>query len=97
MNLNESFAPDAAVLNTTFSWILILPECSNAVFLMAGIYGMFHGIEISHPLYAVLFLSLWVPFLATAAELAAFCFVSSETFMKLCSAVGGVAIQGSIQ
>ncbi len=37
---------------------VILPDFANLLFLLTGIHGMNQGIEIGHPVYAVLFTNL---------------------------------------
>ncbi len=34
----------------------VIPEYVNLAFLTIGLYGMYQGIEIVHPLYAILYL-----------------------------------------
>jgi hypothetical protein len=40
------------------SYPIIIPDCASLLLLMSGIYGMFQGIEIGHPIYTVLFTNL---------------------------------------
>jgi len=54
---------ESEVLNITlaFEAVLVIPEFIDLIFLLIGVIGMYRGIEISHPLYAVLFSNLIVP------------------------------------
>jgi uncharacterized membrane protein len=47
---------------------MIVPDFFNCVVLLLGIYGMYHGIEIQHPLYAIMFLNLIIALLFTNHE-----------------------------
>jgi hypothetical protein len=61
----------------------VLPELFNLIFLSCGLYGMYQGIEISHPLYAVLFLNLIAPLLTTMLDIIAFFFASTASYIIL--------------
>ncbi len=56
---------------------------TNPRFLFIGIYGMYQGIQISHPIYAVLFLNLLVQFVSSGISLAAFPVLESGKFVRL--------------
>jgi hypothetical protein len=48
---NLSFNPfPEAELNMTMLTILVIPECFYLTTFLLGIYGMYQGIEIQHPL-----------------------------------------------
>ena len=68
------------------------PEYFNFVILLFAVYGMYHGIEIQHPLYAILFLNLIVPLCFTVIDMIAFVFISSNSFMVLSKACSGCSI-----
>ena len=74
---------DLGEANIFLQLILVLPECVCLVFLFCGIYGMFQGIEIIHPLYTVLFLNLLVSLLSTVVNIAAFSFLSIEKYFMV--------------
>jgi len=67
----------------------VVPEFSNIALLIAVIYGMYHGIEVGHPIYAVLFLNLVVPVLATLIEIGLYFALSSELYLTIASGFGG--------
>jgi hypothetical protein len=48
------------------------------------------GIEISHPLYATIFLSLVVSFLVTITNISVFPFVSNERYLLIANALSGL-------
>ena len=52
--------------------LLIVPEYFNLIVLIVGVYGMYQGIEITHPLYAILFVNLIVPLCFTSMDLVMF-------------------------
>ena len=62
---------------------LVIPELIYLFIFLLGIYGMYQGIEIQHPLYAVLFLNLLVPSTFTAVNIIAFPFISTEKYIKV--------------
>jgi hypothetical protein len=62
---------------------LIIPELIYLLIFLLGIYGMYQGIEIQHPLYAVLFLNLLVPSTFTVVNIFAFPFISTEKYIKI--------------
>ena len=63
--------------------ILVVPEYLNLVILLLAVYGMYQGIEIHHPLYAILFLNLIVPLLFTVVDIIAFVFISSNKYITM--------------
>jgi len=97
MNLSVSESlPNYQLENNTLTMILqtamIVPEYFNLVFLLAGIYGMYQGIEIKHPLYAVIFLNLIVALFFTLLDLAVFFFLSTDRFVSILNASSTVAL-----
>ena len=72
--------------------ILIAPECLNCIFLLMGIYGMYQGIEIQHPLYAMMFLNLIVALFFTILDLIAFFFISTDRFVSISNASSGFTL-----
>jgi hypothetical protein len=97
--MNQSFIEDLPqnhLENQTLIMILqtamIVPECFNLVFLLAGIYGMYHGIEIQHPLYAMIFLNLIVALFFTLLDLTVFFFISPERFVSILNASSAAAL-----
>ena len=65
---------------------MIVPDYLNCALLLLGIYGMYHGIEIQHPLYAMMFLNLIIALLFTLLDLIAFFFLSSDRFVSISNA-----------
>ena len=64
-------------------YLLIFPEYVNCVFLFLAIYGMYHGIEIQHPLYAVLFVNLNVACFSSAVNIIGFGLVPVHKYVLL--------------
>ena len=62
---------------------LIIPECINLCLLIISIVVVYHGIEISHPIYAVMFCNLVVAFFSTIVNLIAFFSCEVELFVRL--------------
>ena len=60
---------------------LIVPEYVNFPFLLVTIFGMYQGIEIRHPLYAVLFLNLIVAFATTVTHIVGFTVLPIDKFV----------------
>ena len=82
-NSNSEKPEDFDNLIAILQHLLIIPECFSAFVLSLGIYGMYSGIEIRHPLYTILFINLLVPLFFTIVDLAAFPFISTEKFIVL--------------
>jgi hypothetical protein len=53
----------------TFSVSAVIPDFLGFFFLSFGIFGMYQGIEIGHPVYALLFSNLGFAFFATFIDL----------------------------
>ena len=72
--------------------LCVLPEYFNLFFLICGLYGMYQGIEIGHPVYAVLFLNLIVPTISTLLDIAAFFFISTFNYVLFSNLVNGFTV-----
>ena len=72
--------------------ILVVPEYFNLIILLLAVYGMYHGIEIHHPLYAILFLNLIVPLLFTVVDMIAFVFISCNNYVTLSNTNSGFSL-----
>jgi hypothetical protein len=75
-----------------FQAIMIVPEYMNFVFLLSGIYGMYRGIEIQHPLYATIFLDLMIALFFTLLDMIAFFYMSPDKFFPTTNTNSGVAL-----
>jgi hypothetical protein len=73
-NMNISFP---------FEEVLVLPEFIDLTFLILGVIGMYQGIEISHPLYAVLFLNLIMPIIFSIVNIIGFTFMPQVGYVIL--------------
>jgi hypothetical protein len=70
-------------VGTGLELFFIVPELINMIFLLLDIYGMYKGIEIQHPLYAILFFNLIIPLISTIINLTIFGFVSLENYVNV--------------
>jgi hypothetical protein len=70
----------------------VVPEYFNLFFLSCGLYGMYQGVEISHPLYAVLFLNLTVSLISTMLDIAAFFFISTATYVFFSNLMNNLSV-----
>jgi len=66
-----------------FSVIALIPDILDFVLLLVAIYGMYQGIEISHPVYALLFSNLVFPFVVTTLNLTFFLILPFNTWTRL--------------
>ena len=71
---------------------LIVPDCVNSILLSLSIYGMYRGIEIQHPLYAILFLNLLIGLLLTLLDVIAFTVIPTERFIILSNSSSSLAL-----
>jgi hypothetical protein len=70
----------------------VMPEYFNLFFLTCGLYGMYQGIEISHPLYAVLFLNLIVATISTILDIVVFFFISTYKYVLYSNFVNALSL-----
>ena len=88
--LNISTAIDANVTQSiSWPWILVFPEFTNLTFLIIGVYTMYQGIEIYHPLYAILFVNLLIALSVTVVNISAFPFIHIEKYVMLSNSTNG--------
>ena len=69
--------------------LIVFPDCTSLVCLLAGICGMFQGIEVCHPIYAVLFTNLVSALLSTILNLVLFTNLEIETYVRFANASNG--------
>ena len=72
--------------------LCVVPEYFNFFFLSCALYGMYQGVEITHPLYAVLFLNLIVPLMATLFHITVFFFIPTATYVFISNPINCVCI-----
>jgi hypothetical protein len=58
-----------------------VPEYVNIILLSLAIYGMYQGIEIKHPLFTILFVTLIEAFLTSVTEILAYFFVPAGKYI----------------
>ena len=79
--------PGAAI-----SLLVITPELVSFVLLTLGLYGMYSGIEIQHPLYAVLFFNLVIATVSSMVNIIGFIFISVDKYVRLSNLTNAVAV-----
>jgi hypothetical protein len=89
---SQNYSATLENVGTGLQTFIIGPELINLVFLLLGIYGMYRGIEIQHPLYAILFCNLIVPLVSTIINLTVFGFVSLEKYARLSNATNAFSV-----
>jgi len=50
---------------------------------LLGLLGMYFGIQISHPVYSILFANLFVSFAGTSLNIALFAFASFKSYARI--------------
>jgi hypothetical protein len=93
--LNNSTSSDSYCTDNpiyVLQLLCVTPEYFNLVFLICGIYGMYQGIEIAHPIYSVLFLNLIVPLFTTILDLIAFFFISTYKYILFASTMCALSL-----
>ena len=80
-------------LNAEMLITLVIPEYVIFVFLVIGVYGMYTGVEISHPLYSVLFINLIFPLCASVINITAYQMISAEKYIMLANAISALCIE----
>jgi len=72
--------------------LCVMPEYFNLFFLSCGLYGMYQGIDILHPLYAVLFLNLVASLLTTMLDITAFFFVLTVHYILFSNVINSLSL-----
>lgn len=67
--------------------VLLTPEIFNVALLLSGIFGMYRGIEINHPIYALIFTNLILPFASSCVNLASLFFLQFDSWFRFSIAV----------
>jgi len=93
--LNSSFSSNSYSVDNPMYVLQILcvvPEYLNLFFLSCSLYGMYRGVEIAHPLYAVLFLNLIVPLITTLIDIIVFFFISTARYILLSNPINSLSL-----
>ena len=77
----------------SYTWILVAPEFINLTLLILAIYAMYQGIEICHPLYAILFLNVNIALAATGINILVFQFIPSELYVAVSNAINSIGLE----
>jgi hypothetical protein len=70
----------------------IVPELIAIAFLLLAIYGMYQGIEVQHPLYAILFFNLIVSLISSIINTTVFGFISLDKYVRVSNVTNGFSI-----
>ena len=82
-NTTQEYLKEIGSDSLFIQYLLIFPEYVNFVILFIGIYGMYHGIEIQHPLYTVLFVNLNVACISSAVNIVGFTLIPVHKYVVL--------------
>jgi hypothetical protein len=83
MNLTSVNQPDVNV-------VLLLPEYANIFLFFVGIFGMFNGVEISHPIFSVLFTNLVMGLISTFLNIFGYIFLSFDRYVGYSNGCNGL-------
>jgi hypothetical protein len=72
--------------------LCVVPEYLNLFFLSCGLYGMYQGIEIAHPLYAVLFLNIIASLVFTLLNITVFFFISTVRYIAFSNMMNALSL-----
>ncbi len=72
--------------------LYVVPEYFNLFILSCSLYGMYRGVEISHPLYAVLFLNLIIPLMTTILHVTVFFFISTARYVFISNPINCLSV-----
>jgi hypothetical protein len=92
---NNSSSSDSSIIDNPIfivQILCVLPEYINLFFLTCGLYGMYQGIEIGHPVYAVLFLNLIVSTMSTVLDIVVFFFMSTNKYVLFSNLVNALSV-----
>jgi len=91
-NISQHVITFVDISTTGLQTFCVIPEFVNMAFLLLGIYGMYNGIEIQHPLYAILFCNLIVPLISSSINITGFEFLPFEKYVKISNLTNGISI-----
>ena len=69
-------------MNLVMEAFLVVPEFVNFILLTIGLLEMYQGIEIGHPIYAILFANLLVALSSSFLGIVAFFTLKDTTYMQ---------------
>jgi hypothetical protein len=90
--MNFTLNENSEIPQVFLELVLLTPECFNFIFLVLGLYEMYNGIEIQHPLYATVYLNLMVALLFTTIDLTSLIFLPVDKFVTLSKQTGGFTV-----
>ena len=80
--LSENNLPNSEDLIPILTIFFLIPELLNVLLLGLGVYEMHEGIEIGHPVYALLFANLVVALISSLLGLVSFLALTDDKFVK---------------
>jgi hypothetical protein len=80
---NSNFSVNISQLENEFLFVQMSPGFINTMLLSAGLYQMYSGIEIAHPVYAVLFCNLLITLLSSMIDVFIFLFITLLSYSVL--------------
>ena len=80
--LSENNLPNSEDLIPILNIFFLIPELLNVLLLGLGVYEMHEGIEIGHPVYALLFANLVVALISSLLGLVSFLALTDDKFVK---------------
>jgi hypothetical protein len=85
MALQDNFknSTNISQLENEFLFVQMSPGCINTFLLSVGLYQMYSGIEIAHPVYAVLFCNLLVTLISSMIDVFIFPFITILSYSVL--------------
>ena len=89
-NFSVSYSSDNPIYGLQI--LCVFPEYFNLFFLSCSLYAMYRGVEISHPLYAVLFLNLIIPLMTTVLHITIFFFISTSRYFLISNPINILSV-----
>jgi hypothetical protein len=80
MSNNSTIPHFSDDFSTSFQILIVSVEIIEWPILLLGVLGMFFGLEISHPVYSVLFCNLLTSFICSSLNIVMLLSVSYRTF-----------------
>ncbi len=91
-NVSQGFSTTQDSSAIGMQTFLFVPELINIAFLLLGLYGMYRGIEIQHPLYAILFFNLIVPLITSSINIIVYGFSTLDQYIKVSNLTNALSV-----
>ena len=83
---------NSSALTTNMPYLLVIPEYFNICLLLIGVYGIYRGVEISHPIYFILFVNLIIPLSVSVINIIAYQITSTKKYLMMASSLSGLCL-----